>query len=150
MGEVAGTVVAIHDGRAIVECSAQASGCASCSGGRGCSWRRLAGTNSLSIPSAQPGKDLATGDIVSLTIDDGSLLAAAARLYLPPLAGLLLGPALLQAITAPAAGPASLIAAAAGLLAGLVVARRWTARTPEVTVVRSIVVAAMLGASESQ
>jgi len=150
MGEVAGTVVAIHDGRAIVECRAQASGCASCSGGRGCSWRRLTGTNSLSVPSNQPGKNLETGDIVSLMIDDGSLLAAAARLYLPPLAGLLLGPALLQAITTAAAGPSSLVAAGAGLLAGLIVARRWTARTPEVTVVRSIAVAAMPGTSESR
>lgn len=136
MSEVAGTVVAIRDGRAIVECGAELSGCTACRGGRGCSWRRLVGTRSLAVPAANPSGDFEVGDAVRLAVDDAKLLAAAARLYLPPLAGLLLAPAVLRAV-ATDAGVASLAAAGTGLLGGLLVARRWASHAPTVTVVRS-------------
>ena len=73
---------------------------------------------------------------MTLTVDDASLLRAALRLYLPPLAGLLAAPALLRVLTGDS-GIASLMAAVAGLAAGLLVARRWTTRMPPVRVERT-------------
>ena len=73
---------------------------------------------------------------MTLTVEDASLLSAALRLYLPPLAGLLAAPALLRLLTGDS-GIASLLAAGAGLAAGLLVARRWTARVPPLRVERT-------------
>jgi positive regulator of sigma E activity len=133
MGQVAGTVVDIRGGQAVVECRADTAGCALCRGGRGCTWQRVVGKQSLLVPAAQSTATLQRGDQVTLEVDDGHLLAAAARLYLPPLAGLLLGPALLRAAQLDA-GMASLVAAVAGLAAGLLVARLWADRAPAIQV----------------
>ena len=133
MGQVAGTVVEVRGGQAIVECCAQTTGCSLCQGGRGCSWQRMVGRQSLAVPAVQPEGTLQRGDPVMLAVDDASLLAAAGRLYLPPLVGLLLAPALLRAAQLDQ-GTGSLIAAALGLAAGLLVARRWAGQAPSVTV----------------
>jgi positive regulator of sigma E activity len=135
MSRVAGTVVEVRDGRAVVECEVQASSCGACSSSRGCSWQRAGGTRRLEVDAARPEGSLQPGEAVELAIDDGRLLAAAARLYLPPLAGLLLGPAVLR-LAGLEAGPAPLVAAAVGLLAGVLVARRWTALSAPVAVRR--------------
>ena len=133
MGQVAGTVVEVRGGQAIVECRAETSACSLCQGGRGCSWQRVVGRQSLAVPAVQPEGTLQRGDAVILAVDDASLLAAAGRLYLPPLGGLLLAPALLRAAELDQ-GAGSLIAAAIGLAAGLLVARRWAGQAPAVTV----------------
>jgi len=133
MGQVAGTVVEICGGQAIVECRAETSGCSLCQGGRGCNWQRVVGRQSLAVPAVQPEGTLQRGDPVMLAVDDASLLAAAARLYLPPLAGLLLAPAFLRAAQLDQ-GAGSLVAAAIGLAAGLLVARRWAGPAPAITV----------------
>lgn len=83
----------------------------------------------------QPDSALRPGDPVLLEVSDGGLLRAAGRLYLPPLAGLLLAPALLRAAQ-PDTGILPLAAAMAGLLAGCLVARRW-ARLPPPIVLRA-------------
>lgn len=136
MSRVVGTVVEIRDGRAIVECEVQAASCGACSSGRGCSWRRAGGTRRLEVDAARPEGALQPGEVVELAVDDGRLLAAAARLYLPPLAGLLLAPALLR-LAGWEVGPAPLVAAAAGLLAGMLVARRWSSPGAPVDVRRA-------------
>jgi positive regulator of sigma E activity len=87
------------------------------------------------VAAAHPDGSLQPGETVELAVDDGRLLAAAARLYLPPLAGLLLGPAALR-LAGWEAGPAPLVAAAVGLLAGMLVARQWTRRGAPVEVHR--------------
>jgi positive regulator of sigma E activity len=135
MSRVAGTVVEVRDGRAVIECEAPAASCGACSSGRGCSWRRAAGSRRLEVAAAHPDGSLQPGETVELAIDDGRLLAAAARLYLPPLAGLLLGPAALR-LAGWEAGPAPLVAAAVGLLAGMLVARHWSRRGAPVEVHR--------------
>ena len=136
MSEVAGTVVEIRGGEAIVACHPDVSSCAACRGGRGCSWRRVVGSRSLAVPLLCPDGELQKGDVVTLRVDDARLLTAAMRLYLPPLAGLLLAPAVLGTL-AGGSGPASLVAAATGLVVGFLVARRWTTRMPPVRVARS-------------
>jgi positive regulator of sigma E activity len=133
MGQVAGTVIDVRGGQAVIECRADTAGCSLCRGGRGCTWQRIVGKQSLLVPATQVAVTLQQGDQVTLEVDDGRLLAAAARLYLPPLAGLLLGPALLRAAQLDN-GAASLVAAAGGLLAGLLVARRWAGQAPAVKV----------------
>jgi len=129
MTEVAGTVVEVRDGRAIVACQSDAGGCAACSGGRGCSWRRPLSTRSLAVPAGHINGELQPGDRVLLRVDDARLLGAAARLYLTPLVGLLAAPALLRLLTADS-GLSSLLAAALGLGGGFLLARRWTAHLP--------------------
>jgi hypothetical protein len=90
--------------------------------GGGCSWRRAVGHQALAVPTQCPGGELQQGDAVTLRVDDASLLSAALRLYLPPLAGLLAGPAALRMLLDDT-GVASLAAA----LAGLVVVVSWRA-----------------------
>jgi positive regulator of sigma E activity len=136
VSEVAGTVVEVRDGQAIVRCQSEPAGCALCAGGRGCSWRRVVGSHTLAIPLACADGQLRAGDLVSLTVDDARLLGAAARLYLPPLLGVLGAPALLRLLTTDTGLP-SLLAALAGLFGGFVAARRWTRRMPAVRVARS-------------
>jgi positive regulator of sigma E activity len=128
MGQVTGVVTRLQAGQALVECAAtSAGGCASCSNGRGCGWQRtgLRRQLVLDVPPGQP--PLQPGESVSISVDDRQLLAAALRLYLPPLAGLLAGPALLRA-SGLEQGAAPLLAAVVGLALGAAVAWRWTRR----------------------
>jgi positive regulator of sigma E activity len=136
VARVAGTVVEIRDGHALVECRESSGACDACGKGRGCSWRRRLGTRSLAVPVPAAAGDLEAGDPVELEIPDGRLLVAVASLYGPPLVGLLGGPLLLRALDADA-GAASLVAAVTGLLAGLLAARRLTQRGAIVGLVRA-------------
>jgi len=80
---------------------------------------------------------LETGKTVTLSVADGDLLRSAARLYLPPFAGLLIGPTLVRYLLQSGDGLAAL-AAAVGLFGGWLVARGWVRATPpRVTVSRS-------------
>ena len=75
------------------------------------------------------GRVLEAGEAVELEADERALFAAASRLYLPPLAGLIAGPALLRGFAGDiAAWPA--LAAVVGLLLGCLLARRWTRAIP--------------------
>ena len=127
------TAARVHDvraGRAWLACEA-AAGCPSCSGGRGCALRWLSrpGEPLLEVPERRPdGGRLSPGEAVTIEVPEGELLRAAARAYLPPLAGLLAGPAVAVAWTADEL-PA-LLAAVAGLAAGWTVARSWLRRSP--------------------
>jgi positive regulator of sigma E activity len=128
MAQVTGVVTRIQAGQAVVECATTAVGaCASCSSGRGCGWQRtgLRRQLLLDLPPGQPA--LQPGESVAIAVDDRQLLAAALRLYLPPLAGLLAGPALLRA-SGLEQGAAPLLAAVLGLGLGAAVAWRWSRR----------------------
>ena len=75
------------------------------------------------------GRVLEAGEVVELEAGEAALFGAALRLYLPPLAGLIAGPALLRGLGGDvAAWPA--LAAAAGLLLGCLLARHWTRAVP--------------------
>jgi positive regulator of sigma E activity len=136
MARVAGTVVEVRDGRAWVECRAETAGCGACATGHGCAWRTRAGVaRRLTVPGLLDGRPLETGEPVELEADEARLLAAALRLYLPPLCGLLAGPALMRGLAwEPGAVP--LLAGAVGLLAGSVVARAWTRHGPAIALRR--------------
>lgn len=136
MGRVTGTVVELRDSRAWVACQAATAVCGACSSGRGCGWARRGRPSRLEIPAQLDGRPLELGTVLELEADEGPLLVAAARLYVPPLLGLLLGPALLR-ILGLEAGPAPVAAALIGLLAGGLVARTWTRRVPAVVVRRA-------------
>lgn len=84
----------------------------------------------LVLPVHRSGEaELETGRTVTLTVADGDLLRCAARLYLPPFAGLLIGPMLARYLLQSGDGLAAL-AAAVGLLGGWVAARAWVRATP--------------------
>ena len=136
MTRVAGTVVEVRDGLALVECRTAAAACPACGSGHGCTWRRIAGSRRLELPLPPDEPALRAGDPVDLAIDDAQLFGAALRLYLPPLAGLLGGPLAVRVAGADQ-GLVPLVAAALGLAAGLWVARRWTRRVPVVVLQRA-------------
>jgi positive regulator of sigma E activity len=131
MARIAATVVEVRDGRAWLECHPAAGACGACAGGRGCNWQSSAGPRRLEVAVPPDGR-LASGDTVELEADEAALFVAALRLYLPPLTGLIAGPALLRGLGWDA-GALPLLAAAAGLLAGGLVARSWTRRVPPLT-----------------
>lgn len=136
MTRVTGTVLAVADDRAVVECATPTSACDACASGTGCRGLTLARQRPRTLDVALPaGMECRTGDTVDLVVDETRLLRAALRLYLPPLAGLLAAPALLHVVDG-AAGARELAAAATGLLAGLAVARHWTRRVPVVSLGR--------------
>lgn len=132
-------VLHIHDGRATLACE-QPPACAGCAPGRGCGMRWLGGDSrrQLVLPAHRVGEAvLETGKTVTLTVADGDLLRSAARLYLPPFAGLLIGPVLARYLLQSGDALAAL-AAAVGLLGGWLAARAWVRATPpRVTVSQS-------------
>ena len=79
----------------------------------------------------QGGEDLvlqpqaALLEFLELQVDEGRLLRAALRLYLPPLVGVLLGPAFCR-VTGLEQGAWPLLGASLGLALGLAVAWRWS------------------------
>jgi positive regulator of sigma E activity len=126
MGQVTGVVTRVEAGRARVECGvAHHPACGTCATGRGCGWQRSSHPRQLEIDARQGTRTLAPGDRLEVQIDDARLLRAACRLYLPPLAGLLAGPALLR-VAGWEPGLTPLLAAVFGLAAGGLLARRWT------------------------
>lgn len=126
MGRVAGIVVSVVADRASIECEAAAqAACSSCASGGGCGWRRPGKAQPLLIDAGTGSRRLEPGDLVELEVDDGRLLQAACRLYLPPLCGLLAGPSLLR-WGGLESGPSQLLAAICGLGLGALLAWRWT------------------------
>ena len=75
------------------------------------------------------------GARVTVEVEDGVLLGAAARTYLPPLAGLLAGPLLADRVAGGGELPL-LLSALGGVLLGWAVARAWLRRSPPRIAVR--------------
>jgi positive regulator of sigma E activity len=126
MLRVTGVVTGIEAGIARIECSPQGQpACAACAAGRGCGWRRPNQPRHIEIDTLREGTTaLAPGDTLELEVEEGRLLRAAGRLYLPPLAGVLIGPALVRLLDIEH-GLWPLLGAGAGLTLGIVVAWRW-------------------------
>jgi positive regulator of sigma E activity len=126
MGQVTGVVTRVEAGRARVECGiSNHPACGTCAAGRGCGWQRSNQPRRLEIDAQQGLRTLQPGDRLEVQIDDARLLRAACRLYLPPLAGLLAGPALLR-VAGWERGVTPLLGAVLGLLAGGLIAWWWT------------------------
>lgn len=81
------------------------------------------------------GSALIAGQSVTIEVADGDLLRSAAKVYLLPLAGLLIGPALVRWSGA-ASESAALMAAVTGVVLGWAVARGWVRRSPPGFIVR--------------
>ena len=126
MGQVTGIVTRVEAGRARVECGvSNYPACGTCAAGHGCSWQQSSQPRRLVVDARQGLRTLAPGDRLEVQVDDARLLRAACRLYLPPLAGLLAGPALLR-IMGWEQGVLPLLGALLGLVAGGFLAWRWT------------------------
>jgi positive regulator of sigma E activity len=126
MGQVTGIVTGVEAGRARVECGvSNHPACGTCAAGHGCGWQRSSQPRRLEVDAQQGLRTLAPGDRLEVQVDDARLLRAACRLYLPPLAGLLAGPALLR-IMGWEQGVLPLLGALLGLVAGSFLAWRWT------------------------
>jgi positive regulator of sigma E activity len=125
MGQVAGVVTRFVAGQALVDCATAAGPCVACASGRGCGWQRSGLRRQILIDVPAGEGPLQPGEAVALLVDDRQLIRAALRLYLPPLAGLLAGPALLR-VGGWEPGATPLVAAALGLALGALVAWRWT------------------------
>ena len=126
MGQVTGVVTRVEAGRASVECGvSNHPACGACAAGRGCGWQRSNQPRRLEIDARQGMRTLEPGDRLEVQIDDARLLQAACRLYLPPLAGLLAGPALLR-FAGWEQGVTPLLGAVLGVIAGGLIAWRWT------------------------
>jgi positive regulator of sigma E activity len=130
--KAAALVLGVEGGRARLECDAAAAACLACAGRGGCALQRLAGRSGarLEVPALDAdGRVLVPGARVTVEIDDGELLGAAARTYLPPVAGVLTA-ASLAAATAAGHEALVLLAGLAGLGSGWAVARAWLRRSP--------------------
>jgi len=125
-------VLEVDGERARLECDATSASCAACAVRGGCAMQRLAGRrhSRLEVPVlAADGVRLMPGARVTVEVEDGELLGAAARAYLPPIAGLLAGPALAGAAAGDSEGIV-LLGALAGVLLGWLAARAWLRRSP--------------------
>jgi len=135
--KTAARVLEVTGDRARLACEAAGSSCRACAGGGGCALQRLAGLGGAALEVPRRGRDgvwLEPGALVTVEIGDGELLAAAARAYLPPLAGVLAFPLLTRAAWGAGDG-AALLAALAGLLLGWAAARAWLRHAPPGVVV---------------
>jgi positive regulator of sigma E activity len=93
-------------------------------------WLARSGRTTLELPEPSwAAAGLRAGDDVVIEVEDGELLHAALRAYLPPLAGLIAGP-VAAGFAAPGSEPAALAAALVGLLLGWRLARAWLVRVP--------------------
>jgi positive regulator of sigma E activity len=130
--EARARVHAAHAGRVRLECESPAQACGACTGSRGCALRWLAWPGNPDLEVAQSVADampLHPGDGVTIEVDDGELLRAAAIAYTPPLVGLLAGPVAAAALT-PGGELAALAGAVLGLTAGWGASRAWLRRSP--------------------
>lgn len=133
-------VLEVDRERARLECDAASASCPACAARGGCALQRLAGRrhSRLEVPAlAANGQRLEPGLRVTVEVEDGELLGAAARTYLPPLAGLLAGP-LLAGAASGAGELAVLVSALSGVLLGWTVARVWLRRVPPRICVRPV------------
>jgi len=122
----------VEAGRVRLECESPAEACSACAGRGRCALRWLAqpGNPMLDVShTGLEGKPLLPGDGVIIEVEDGELLRAAALAYVPPLAGLLAGPAAAAALM-PGSELAALAGAVLGLAAGWGAARAWLRRSP--------------------
>ena len=78
---------------------------------------------------SRDGSALVAGQSVTIEVADGELLRSAAKVYLLPLAGLLIGPALVRWIGI-ASESAALVGAVTGVVLGWALARGWVRRAP--------------------
>jgi sigma-E factor negative regulatory protein RseC len=128
--EATARVVAVSDGRARLACEDEAA-CGACGSGRGCAIRWFAGSRrTLEVPDlTDDHQPLRPGQRVTIEAGEGEVLRAAAVVYLPPLAGLLVGAVLGRWITAGDERGAMALAALGGV-AGWWIARRLSRRSP--------------------
>ena len=127
MLRVTGVVIGVEAGVARIQCSPEGQpACAACATGRGCGWQRPNRPRHIEIDTLRGAATtaLAPGDTLELEVEEGRLLRAAGRLYLPPLAGVLLGPAVCRLLGLEH-GLWPLLGAGAGLALGMAVAWRW-------------------------
>lgn len=128
MARLTGVVTHAGDGCLDLEFDVSAAaGCQACATGHGCQWRLSNAPRPLRVDAGAGSCLPEPGATVAVEVDDRRLLAAAARLYLPPCVGLVAGPLLLR-LAGLEQGILPLLAALAGLLTGLAVAARWTRR----------------------
>jgi sigma-E factor negative regulatory protein RseC len=131
MVEQTAVVVRAESAGVWVEAVEPSSGCGACDG-RGCGSRRLAEMFQRGARHFQVDSELAlrVGDRVIVGIADGSVLRSAGRAYGVPLAGMLAGALLAQAVWP---GDASAVAGlAAGGVAGVLGSRGVTVARPRV------------------
>jgi sigma-E factor negative regulatory protein RseC len=134
--ETTARVLTVRDGRARIACDDRAA-CGACGRGGRCALKWFSGGTgaTLEVP-ARTGDQflLRPGQAVTIAVDDGEVLRAAAIVYLPPLTGLLLGAAAGSALGV-AGEVGTLLMATVGGLAGWGVARSWSrSRPPSVSV----------------
>jgi sigma-E factor negative regulatory protein RseC len=129
--ETRARVLTVRDGRARIACDDHA-GCGACGRSGRCAlkWFSAGAGATLEVPARTSDQVLLTpGQAVTIEVGDGEVLRAAATVYLPPLAGLLLGAAAGTALgTSGEVG--TLLMAAAGSFAGWGFARGWSRRRP--------------------
>lgn len=134
--EALARVLEVGGGRARLACQVHSS-CKSCSAGRGCGLRLLAGGRDavLEVPDRSDAQvRLVPGEYVTVAVRDGDVLRAAALAYLPVLGGLLAGALLGGWLGGQADGPVAL-GSALGTVSGWAIARDWThRRSPRVSV----------------
>jgi sigma-E factor negative regulatory protein RseC len=124
--EERGVVVTVGPGWAKVRVERQST-CGSCQARSGCGNGVLAqvlGRRALELTIADP-QGLAPGDRVTLGVRDQALVSGAFAMYLLPLAGLILPPALLAAGLPELGEGWAVLAGAAGFVLGLLLVRHW-------------------------
>lgn len=118
-----GTVISIADDResALIEVDAAAA-CARCAAGRGCGAGIVASSGKLRrvVVTLPAGADIATGDVVRLSLEPRNVLAAASTVYGLPLLGASCGAVL--AYAASLADVAAVMSTLAGLGGGAILA----------------------------
>ena len=143
-------ILRIEGDTAWVQCESQA-GCVRCAAGEGCGaglFARLLRGRLQELPVTLPEPlitQLANGDWLLLGLSVSAVQTASFLLYGLPLAGLLVG-AVAASFIVPG-DVAAFIGAAAGLAAGLGIARRWGARLAGSGALQAIVLRP-LGANE--
>jgi sigma-E factor negative regulatory protein RseC len=129
--EATARVLSVSAGRARVACEQTAS-CGACGAGGRCALKWFAGpaAESIEIPDrTDDSLPLRVGEAVTISVADGEVLRAAARVYLPPLAGLLGGALLGRWMTGPGEVGA-LIFALIGTGIAWYAGRSWSRRHP--------------------
>ena len=137
--KTAARVLEVNGERARLACDSAAAVCPACAGRGGCALQRFAGGREtrLEIPThTVDGVLLVPGARVCVEVDDGAIVEAAARACLPPLAGLLAVPLLMNATAVGGGEGVLLLGAVVGLLLGWVAARAWLRRSPPKFAVR--------------
>ncbi len=125
------TVLRVTGDTAWVSCASQ-SGCQRCAEGRGCGggvFGRILGDRLREVRVDVGGHPLRVGDQVEIGLSELDLLRASLMMYLVPLVGMLALAVIAGLTISPAwREPGVAIAGAAGLFAGLVLARRFGQR----------------------